>query len=29
MKSLLTKDMVKLPFIMILDENKKEGITLH
>jgi len=29
MKSLLTKDMVKLPFIMILDETKKEEITLH
>jgi hypothetical protein len=29
MKSLLTKDMVKLPFIIILDETKKEEITLH
>jgi len=29
MKSILTKDMVKLPFVMILDDNQKEEITLH
>jgi len=28
-KSILTKDMVKLPFVLILDGHKKEGITLH
>ena len=28
-KNILTKEMVKLPFIQIIDENKKEGISLH
>jgi len=28
-KSILTKDMVKLPFVLILEGHKKEGITLH
>jgi negative regulator of sigma E activity len=28
-KSILTKDMVKLPFVLILDGHKKEEITLH
>ena len=28
-ENILTKDMVKLPFIMILEENKEEEIILH
>ncbi len=28
-KSILTKEMVKLPFVLILDGHKKEGISLH
>jgi len=29
MKNILTKDMVKLPFVLIIEENKKEEISLH
>ena len=29
MKSILTKDMVKLPFVLIIEEKKKEEISLH
>ena len=29
LKSIITKEMVKLPFIQILDQGKKEEITLH
>ena len=28
-KSILTKEMVKLPFVLILDGHKKEGLSLH
>jgi hypothetical protein len=28
-KNILTKEMVKLPFILILDGHKKEGLSLH
>ena len=28
-KNILTKEMVKLPFIQIIDENKKEAVSLH
>ena len=29
MKNILTKDMVKLPFVLIIEEDKKEEISLH
>lgn len=29
MKNILTKDMVKLPFVLIIEEKKKEEISLH
>tara|TARA_R110002020_G_scaffold107048_2_gene248856 strand:- start:1272 stop:1571 length:300 start_codon:yes stop_codon:yes gene_type:complete len=28
-KSILTKEMVKLPFVLILNGHKKEGLSLH
>ena len=28
-KNILTKEMVKLPFVLILDGHKKEGLSLH
>ena len=29
MKNILTKDMVKLPFVLIIEEKKEEEISLH
>ena len=28
-KNIITKDMVKLPFVLIIEQNKKEEILLH